>query len=65
MGFVGSGQTDVRSQGSYFGWPEAAFILFMSKPVTLGFAPRGAARSILRKSEVSHCLSHTLYVWRG
>lgn len=60
-GGVGSGQTDARSQGSYLGWPEAAFSFFMSKPVMLGFAPRGAARSILRKSVVSHCLSHILY----
>ena len=47
-----SGLTDVRSQGSYLGWPAAALIFLMSKPVMLGFAPL-AERIILRGNRVS------------
>lgn len=54
MGDFGIGKTDARSQGSYLGWPEAAFSLFMSKPVMFGFGPPEAARSILRVYVISH-----------
>ena len=63
MGTHGKGMTNVRSQGSYRGWPVASLKARMLKPVMLGLGP-WAIRSALparRHKAVSNSFSRQNY----